>query len=220
MIQVAEFMLPPYNRTEICRYAGVRQCSPEMEKALDRCLETVQTAFAGRVCWTHMSVSVTENQVEFPFARIASRALAQNLRGCREVILFAATVGMTIDRLIRRYSVGDMASAVWLQAIGTERVEALCRVFCDKMAAEAAGRFLRPRFSPGYGDLPITMQRDLIALLDTPRKIGVSLSDGCLMTPSKSVTAVVGIGPERCSAKTGGCGYCDRTDCPYREEPE
>ena len=80
------------------------------------------------------------------------------------------------------------------QALGSERVEALCDAFCEDMLAELK-KELRPRFSPGYGDLSINLQKQIFACL-TPQKIGVELSDNCFMTPSKSVTAIIGIKKE------------------------
>ena len=55
------------------------------------------------------------------------------------------------------------------------------------------GKTLAARFSPGYGDLPLEFQREIFRALDVPRRIGVSLGSSCLMSPSKSVTAIVGI---------------------------
>ena len=109
--------------------------------------------------------------------------------------MFAATVGVGIDRLITRYSIVSPARSLMLQAIGTERAEALCDLFCREIAEEKAreGSVTCPRFSPGYGDLPLELQKDIFAVLDCPRYIGVSLGESLLMSPSKSVTAIVGV---------------------------
>ena len=87
------------------------------------------------------------------------------------------------------------AKALIFQAIGAERIEALCEAFardihdrCGKIGA-ATG----PRFSPGYGDLPLDIQKNIFAALDCPRKIGLSLNESLLMSPTKSVTAIIGI---------------------------
>ena len=80
---------------------------------------------------------------------------------------------------------------MFFQAIGAERIESLCDAFCAEREAE--GLRLRPRFSPGYGDLPLELQRDLFRGLDCSRKIGLTLNESLLMSPSKSVTAIAGI---------------------------
>ena len=89
------------------------------------------------------------------------------------------------------------ASALLCQAIGAERIEALCDAFTDWLEAEVSprGLFLRPRFSPGYGDLPLTLQREILRALDSPRTLGITLNRSLLMSPSKSVTAIIGLGP-------------------------
>ena len=79
-----------------------------------------------------------------------------------------------------------------MQALGAERIEALCDAFCDSLISEK-GVLLRPRFSPGYGDLPLEVQKDIFSLLECHKRIGVSLNESLLMSPSKSVTAFVGL---------------------------
>ena len=82
-----------------------------------------------------------------------------------------------------------------LQALGAERVESLCDAFCEQMNTQLKeeGKLLRTRVSPGYGDISLTMQREVFAALDCERKIGITLNDDLLMSPSKSVTAIAGI---------------------------
>ena len=111
-----------------------------------------------------------------------------------KAVIFASTVGIGMDRLIGKYNRISPSRAVVLQAIGSERVESLCDSFEDYLRERMGGEVkLRPRYSPGYGDLPLSFQRDVFALLDCPRNIGVSLGESLLMTPEKSVTAIVGI---------------------------
>ena len=76
-------------------------------------------------------------------------------------------------------------------ALATERIEALCDVFCEDIEKEYGKT--RPRFSAGYGDLPLELQREIFSVLDCPKSIGLTLTDSLLMSPSKSVTAIVGI---------------------------
>ncbi len=217
MVFTKAYPLPDFDRREIMRYAGVKEEEPTMECELDRCLALCSGAFHGKVCYSRVPVKADGDAVIMPFAVMKSAALAKNLSGCDEAAVFAATVGAEIDRLIRRYSAVDVATAVWLQAIGAERAEALCGVFCNELEALVAreGRHIRPRFSPGYGDLSITVQRELTDFLDCRRKIGVTLGENMLMSPGKSVTAIVGIGVEPCG-EGGGCGACEKTDCEYR----
>ena len=114
------------------------------------------------------------------------------------------TIGAEFDALLRRVGVTSAADALIVQAIGTAAIEA----WMDEVEGEirqelAPGEDLVSRFSPGYGDLPLDYQRTLLSVLDTSRKIGVSLTDSLLMVPSKSVSAIVGVRPAQGSSRCG-----------------
>lgn len=180
---------------QVLRYMGVSEGTCEMNALVKDVVREAGNCFSGRVCWMECSVFIEGNRVDLGFCSVESRDLAKALAGCSSAIVFAATVGMEIDRLMARYQRTFLARAVTLQALGTERIEALCDLFCQARAAEYAtkGISLRPRFSPGYGDLPLTLQRDLFRALDCPKHIGLTLNDSLLMSPTKSVTAIVGL---------------------------
>ena len=102
-----------------------------------------------------------------------------------------------------------------MQAIGAERIEALCDAFCRAYGEEAGP--CHPRISPGYGDFPLEAQRRLLPLLDGPRRSGLTLNGSLFMSPTKSVTAIVGIGGgDTCTH--GGCAECGRTECAFRKK--
>lgn len=189
---VKELNAPLVNMKEILRYAG----SKEIEEAVLDCLTEVGESLSYKVCYDIVSVSVDADIVDMDFACAHSKDLAKNLRGCDKAVIFAATVGTGIDRLIAKYNRISPARALCLQAIGSERVESLCDAFEEKIKKEISDGevFFRPRFSPGYGDLSLEIQKEIFSLLDCPRKIGISLGDSLLMSPSKSVTAIIGFG--------------------------
>jgi len=191
----SDLPLPPVDRREVVRYMGARETSAELSALLDSCIEETNDCFSPRVCSMEIPICLSENGVELPFGAVESRSLRRHLEGCDQAVLFAATVGIEIDRHIAKYSRLSPARALCLQALGTERVEALCDRFCEALASTCAARGLcvTSRFSPGYGDLPLLIQRDLFRLLDCPAKIGVTLNDSLLMSPTKSVTAMVGM---------------------------
>jgi cobalamin-dependent methionine synthase I len=125
---------------------------------------------------------------------VQSRALAKNLDSCGEIVLFAATVGLGIDRLCARYASVSPAKALFFDAIGSERVESLCDAFCKDLKDKERGGFTRPRFSPGYGDMPLSVQKEIFRALSPERHIGASLRESLIVSPAKTVTAIVGIG--------------------------
>lgn len=217
MIHTETLPLPPVRCREVLRYAGAREETAELAALLEEALSETAAVNSGKVCWAEFPITVTDTGLDLGVCITQSKALQKSLAGCDRVILFAATVGLTPDRLIARYSRLSPARALLMQAIGAERIEALCDAFCEKMRQEAAdGQGISHRFSPGYGDFPLETQRDIFRVLDCPRKIGLTLNDSLLMSPSKSVTAVFGIGPRTENCPTAGCARCAKTDCIYR----
>lgn len=194
-IRTLTFDEPPVDLKEIFRYLSAKDTDEATLGLVKSCLDEIGNGTEYKACLVTIPVSIEGKRIAVPSAVIESENLAKNLSGCDSAILFAATVGIGIDRLISRYSVLSPARAMCFQAIGAERVESLCDTLCKKINAELKpqGKCLRPRFSPGYGDLPLETQRTVFSLLDCPRKIGVTLGDSLLMTPSKSVTAFAGI---------------------------
>ena len=79
-----------------------------------------------------------------------------------------------------------------------------------------AGLYLRPRFSPGYGDFSILHQKELLQMLEAPKKIGLTLTEGYMLTPTKSVTALLGMSKDAKECDIKGCEACTKEDCIYR----
>lgn len=206
---------PPFCEKEILRYAGCKAADPEISALLNACMEEARQKLVYRVCWCELSLSIANHNCDLGVFRLQSEKLAGNLSGCQTVLLFAATVGIEIDRLISKYGRLSPVKALMFQAIGAERIEALCDAFCADLASEK-GMGLRPRFSPGYGDLPLTVQSDIFSVLDCEKRIGLFLNNSLLMSPSKSVTAFVGLTVEKEIPIKNKCSFCDKKDCSFR----
>ena len=190
-VTVKSYPQPPIDISEAIRYAGGGS-SEEILSLARSCSEEINGKLRGSVCYVILNVEMKGDVCDFGVFRVTSENLAKNLRGAERVILFGATVGVEIDRLIAKYSKSSQTRAVMLAGLGGERIEALCDSFCADMEKELNVK-LKPRFSPGYGDLDISLQREIFRVLDCPRRIGLCLTESMLMTPSKSVTAFVGI---------------------------
>ena len=188
------------NEAEILRYIGARDrnsnanIGDKLRDMIRECLAITESKLTYKVSFCELEVSVGES-LRLADMTICSKDLAKNLSGCKSAFVFAATVGIEIDRLIARYSATSPAKALIFDGIGAERIESLCNVFCAEMAQIKAREacFLRPRFSAGYGDFPIEAQKDIFRLLDCPKNLGVTLLDSMLMSPTKSVTAIMGV---------------------------
>ena len=181
---------PQINESEILRYAGMKGDNPDIIKILKDCLKEIDGKLTYSVCYIKTPITVGET-VDFTYFQVKSNALIKNLSGCSSAIVFVATVGIEIDRLIKKYSVISPVKALLFQAIGAERIESLCDAFCNDLKVEYKNTV--KRFSAGYGDFPLESQTDIFKLLNPKKHIGVTLLDSKLMLPTKSVTAIVGI---------------------------
>ena len=184
----------PFSEKEILRYARVKEISDEVAALMRSAIAESEDALSYKVCYIVCTLSICGDICDFGYFKTRSRALAKNLDGVSRVIIFAATVGVKMDRLITKYSSTSPSRALMLQAIGAERIEGVCDRFARDIELSLSCH-TRPRFSPGYADLDIEVQKDIFSLLDT-KKIGLSLNDSLLMSPTKSVTAFMGIEDE------------------------
>lgn len=175
---------------EVWRYAGYRGVPDSEQEDLNAnlldVLKVSKGAFAYKVVYLKSDTLPFEHN---------SKNLSNLLSDCTYFYMFAATIGVEIDRLIGKSAKLSPVKSLLFQALGAERIEALCDRFCEDIKAEEAmiGNDITLRFSPGYGDLPLEIQHDFFRILDCNRKIGISLNDSLLMSPSKSVTAVFGV---------------------------
>lgn len=207
---IDNFSLPAFDEREILRYAGSKgETGAELSALLAECLQECKEDFTPRVCYRTLE---REEFFRLFDEEGKSQLLQTRLQGCPRVVIFAATVGIGIDRRIRKYAAVSPVKALLFQAIGAERIESLCEEFCKRMGK--AHGCITSRFSAGYGDFPLTAQTKFFEVLDCARGIGLTLTDSLMMTPTKSVTAVVGLGGEK---SEGGCAACDKENCEYKK---
>ena len=208
------------NIKEIFRYMGYKNSEPDekIKKLTFKLINEANEVVSYKACYDKYPVKLADKNVDLGFISVASKSLEKNLKDCNEIILFTATIGAEFDRLLIKYSKSSPSSAVILNAIGTAYIEAWCdKIYNDfKNTEEKFNNYLRPRFSPGYGDLNLEIQKDIFSVLDCNRKIGVSLTDNLLMTPSKSVSAIIGIGRNNLNCALAGCEECNKTNCQFR----
>lgn len=183
---------------EVARYLGYsRTVSPDqdvsglMEKAADEMAAIMKPQAVFEVF--DLTVGL-ESELSFADVSLHSRDLSRNLAGCSKVALLAATLGPQVDALIRRHSSTDPVYASILQATGPMYIEELVDLVNEEIKKIAASQGLKtkPRYSPGYGDVSLEVQKDFFRLLPCTR-IGLTLMDTLIMAPEKSVTAFVGL---------------------------
>lgn len=144
-----------------------------------------------------------------------SKNLSKLLKDSKKITIAAVTLGLELDKKIKKFTYTDMSKAVIYDACASAIIEEKCDELENMIINNFPEHFLTNRFSPGYGDLELNNQKKIINLLQTEKKIGLTLTSGNLMIPQKSVTFIVGITEvEKCISKN----KCDRCNakCEFR----
>lgn len=207
-------------KNEVLLYLGYRggALPPEVDAAIARCTQVLLDTARPRVTWRlfDLTPDFCLNGTTFTPGGQDIRTL---LDGCLQVIVLAATLGAEVDRLIQRSQVTDMTDAVILDACANSAIEAVCDGLCRQLAQRFAPLYLTDRFSPGYGDMPLAQQPEICAILNTARTMGLTASRSGLLTPLKSVTALVGLAQEPQSMRPRGCAACSQFEtCTFQKE--
>lgn len=182
----------PFDKKEILRYSNCKDLTPELEKLLNECIEEAKNIISYKVCYCVLPVNIKESAIDFNAFKVISEKLALNLKNCESAIVFGATLGTELDRLIMKYGKLSPTKALFFQSIGATQIETLCDSFTKDIKNEL-NVDLKPRFSAGFGDLDLSCQKNIFKLLNCSKNIGLTLNDSLLMSPTKSVTAFVGI---------------------------
>lgn len=205
-----EDMLTELNQREILRYLGCRTETPpeELTQAVAQCSQILLDAAWPRTVWRSLPLEGTHPAGTE--VTLMGEDIRRHLSGCDQVILLAATLGPEVERLLLRAQVRDMAQALILDSCASAAIEAVCDRLEGELRRQLAawGRYLTDRFSPGYGDFPIEQQPELCRLLDTQRRIGLTLSASGILIPRKSVTAVMGVADTPRHRRSRGCEGC------------
>ena len=203
------------NRKEAIRYLGGAGISLNyrMDVLMDECEKKILKTAEPRFLYLERKA---------PFDDILlGNDIKKHLEGCHTAVMMCATIGSEIDKLIRISQISDMARAVVLDSFASVAVEQVCQKVDEILAEKYSGKYMTFRFSPGYGDYPIEMQKEYLRILDAPRKIGLTAGDSCLLVPSKSVTAVLGISDNPIERRKRGCAICSmKGKCRFRRNGE
>ena len=205
------------NKNEVLRYLGYgkNQADERVIERIDELFQKIRQGISLKACYEKYVLQQTDEIISFGLVKTESKALKKNLDGCTEVMVFVATIGIGVDRLLGKFSATSPLDAIICQAIGATLIEEWCDILCRKIS-ESEGVAMTPRFSPGYGDFPLESQKEIFGMLDAQRKIGVTLTESLQMMPSKSVSAVMGLSDKELVCSTKPCETCEKTDCQYR----
>jgi hypothetical protein len=207
--------LNPISTSEAARYMGVNgEPDAQIKALLDKYEPIVRESLQPKYVFREAAISFDEDgvHVEGMTAALTGNDIIRHLSGCSRAVILAATLTSEADKLIRKSAISGMAENLAVDCLCSAAIEQVC----DRAETEIFSQLNAPyrtwRFSPGYGDLPITLQRDILIFLNATRRIGLTLTDSLLMIPSKSVTAIIGVSDTPVEQRAKGCAVCKMRD--------
>lgn len=190
--------LKPINRKEAALYLGYGKNEPDevIKNLMDECegplMDACHPAFSFGV-FDILTCSEEKIVLSECTLTLTGKDIGKLLRGCSKAVLFAATLGSGVDALLRKLQITNMPKALLTDAMAGAAIEQICNDFQEDLQARFPDMQQTMRYSPGYGDLPLDLQKDLLATLEAGKRIGLFVTESNMLTPLKSVTAIIGL---------------------------
>lgn len=214
--------LSELDRAEAFRYMGYKggEIKESILKITEECEMSVLDAVKPRLVYKVFDVGFSEKGVEIMGTPLIFRGsdIREHLSECSRCVLMCVTLSADVDKLIRSYEAEGMEKALIADALASAAVEQVCNK-AEALIQSALGNYSYTwRFSPGYGDFPLDIQKEFISVTEADRKIGLTVTENLILIPRKSVTAVMGISEKEIPKKRRGCGCCNMKDkCEFRK---
>ena len=160
------------------------------EQLIDECIQEVKQIAQFKVVYQLYCLSHKPLMLEEVKLLLDSKDLAFYLQECKQCMIIACTLGVLIDRQMKYYEHLDMSKAVVFDAVSNAYLEECCDAYQKTLGFES----YTFRLAPGYGDIPLELNKSFASLLEMNKKLGVSFNDAGLLIPMKSMIGIVGIG--------------------------
>lgn len=210
------------DKSEAFRYMGYSESAPDenIKKITEDCERSLLEVIEPCAVYHIFEIEHTDDGVAVCGTSLVLKgsAVSEHLDGCQRAVLIAATLSAHADKLIRRFETFDMTRAVITDFLASAAVEQVCNEVDEVVRREFSEYHQTWRFSPGYGDLPLDIQGEFLDVLQAQKRIGLSATENSILTPRKSVTAVIGLSKNEISKSRRGCAGCNMKDvCQFRK---
>lgn len=217
---VEDFTIESVDQEEVLRYLGHHgQSIPQsLQQRLDKAFEDCKRLARPRASIRFFDIEKHDQEADgTPIVYLKDSSLElrgtsidTHLQGACQVGVFATTIGMAVDQELRKLALTNQLGELLFDATANAMVERSADAAETRIVEYAAKKnlYTNYRFSPGYGDLPMETQPALLAALDAQRRLGITLASTMLMSPIKSVTAIIGIFDTPQPSSHASCANC------------
>lgn len=213
------------NKTEAIRYMGYGNSTPDdnMLALIDKCELKLLQNIDAKYLYSDHNIYFDDGYigVENTLLRLASEDIKNHLSSCQKVVLMCATLSIGVDNLLRKLQITDLTQALITDCLASAAIEQVCNEVDNIIASNFNDYYATWRFSPGYGDLSIDIQSDFLNVLNSQKRIGLTVTPDNILAPTKSVTAIIGLSKTPLNIKKRGCASCNMAkSCQYRKRGE
>ena len=214
------------DKNEVLRYLGHKnqEIDCALDSLIDKCLvEIVETSKPLHI-YKIFDVEVNDDGVSILGTNLVLKGkdIYNHLKDAKKVAIMAATLGIQADNKIRITGKMDMTKSFILDACATDFIEKVCDKVENEIIEKAKLENYKTnfRYSPGYGDLSINIQGQIISILNANKAIGLTTTESSIMIPRKSVTAIIGfLEADVEVSKKRNCASCNlNKTCNFRRE--
>lgn len=143
-------------------------------------------------CFVYRVFDYCEGEMKDSGFELEGETIKEHLDGCCRCVCFCTTLGSEVDNLIRKKQITSMAEAMMIDNMASYLVEKACD-HAEEIIMKDFDADKTFRYGLGYGDFPITKQKEFLNLLDASRQVGVHVNEASMLMPTKSVTCLIGI---------------------------
>lgn len=222
MINIGDLTI---DKNEVLRYLGhnMQAIDNELDKLINDTIEECKTLIAPKYIYGEYNISLENEKIIFEETSLVltGKDIIDLLNNSKSAVIMAVTLGGFIDKKIAFYEKTNLTKALILDSCATTAVEEVCDIIERHIKEKALERDLGItfRYSPGYGDLPLSVQKDFISTLSADKRIGLNTSEHYLLFPRKSVTAIIGLVPKEMQSTKRTCEVCKNyKNCSFRKE--
>lgn len=214
------------DKNEVLRYLGYsgQSIDKSIESLLEECIIELKMTSKGKYVYSIFDIERCNNSIALKdtILSFSGTDINKHLMYSEKCALMAATLGIEVDKCIGFYIKTDLTKGIILDACASVAIEGLCDTLEEEIKGKAndMGYEITNRFSPGYGDFPICIQKNILGVLKAYQSIGLTVNESHIMLPRKSVTAVIGFQKVKCAEKNDKCSRCNQSDCLYRKSSD
>ena len=217
------------DKNEVLRYLQYKNqnLSDNIKEEIDKCINRTKEIINPRyICRTYSieKQDIYNNKIVYlkdSNIKFESDDIYKLFDKCDECILISATLGLEIEKEIRKLTYTNLSKGLIVDACATTAIEEVCDIVLYNIEKELLkeNKSITMRYSPGYGDLSIEKNIDIINVLNSQKEIGLTVTDSGIMIPRKSVVALIGVSKKGIKREKKSCDNCsNKHNCKYKKE--